>query len=205
MARKSDYLYHPAQSNSGSGGKDGRSNDCCKLSQLKFSLYLFNILFFISGFILASIGLWTFLEKHPSLILLTSGLYDVTACILIFAGNLIIILSLKLKFLVIQFNLNVSHWGKQESNDFLSITGIIILIIAIAGFCGAIRDNQSVILAYAILLSLIFLAEIGAGVLAYLYKEHVAEHLGNNLQVVLKEDYGIKNDSTAAVDHLQSR
>ena len=49
------------------------------------------------------------------------------------------------------------------------------------------------------------MAEIGAGILAYLYKDRVAEHLGNNLQIILKEDYGVKNDTTAAVDHLQSR
>ena len=81
MAQKSEYLYHPATKE-----KD-QASACCRLSQLKFSLYLFNILFFISGAILVAIGLWTFLEKHPSLILLTSGLYDVTSCILIFAGK----------------------------------------------------------------------------------------------------------------------
>ena len=81
MAQKSEYLYHPATKE-----KD-QASACCRLSQLKFSLYLFNILFFISGAILVAIGVWTFLEKHPSLILLTSGLYDVTSCILIFAGE----------------------------------------------------------------------------------------------------------------------
>ena len=87
MARKSDYLYHPAKTQADLADKD-RGSRCCKVSQLKFSLYLFNILFFVSGAILVAIGLWTFLEKHPSLILLTAGLYDVTASILVFAGKL---------------------------------------------------------------------------------------------------------------------
>ena len=67
--------------------KQSGENPCCRLSQLKFTLYLFNILFFLSGVVLVGMGLWTFLEKHPSLIFLTSGLYDITSCILIFAGN----------------------------------------------------------------------------------------------------------------------
>ena len=82
--RKPEYHYHKPDRVMVEGAGD---NPCCSLSQLKFSLYLFNILFFVSGVILVSIGLYTFLEKHPSLILLTSGLYDVSACILIFSGK----------------------------------------------------------------------------------------------------------------------
>jgi hypothetical protein len=36
---------------------------------------------------LAGVGVWTLIEKHPSLVLLTSGLYDLTAYILILAGK----------------------------------------------------------------------------------------------------------------------
>merc|ERR1712012_1499032 len=79
--RKPEYLYHKPDVMVEEGGW------CCSLSQLKFSLYLFNVLFFVSGIVLVGIGLYTFLEKHPSLILLTSGLYDVSACILIFSGS----------------------------------------------------------------------------------------------------------------------
>ena len=84
---KSDYLYHPAKTKADAEEKH-RSSGCCNVSHLKFSLYLFNILFLASGAILAAVGLWTFLEKHPSLILLTAGLYDVTASALIFIGKL---------------------------------------------------------------------------------------------------------------------
>ena len=47
--------------------------------------------------------------------------------------------------------------------------------------------------------------EIGAGLLAYFYKDQLAEHLGRNLQTRLKDEYGINNDTTIAVDHLQSK
>ena len=72
------------------GGRDtdGRHSDgCCGISCLKFSLSLFNVLFFTTGLILVAVGLWTVLEKHPSLALLTSGLYDLTGYVIIVAGK----------------------------------------------------------------------------------------------------------------------
>jgi hypothetical protein len=67
---------------------------CCSflsssISCLKFSLSLFNVLFFITGLVLVSVGLWTVLEKHPSLMLLTSGLYDLTGYIIIVTGKVL--------------------------------------------------------------------------------------------------------------------
>jgi len=165
MSRKSEYLYHPAKSKP---EDKHESSGCCQVSQLKFSLYLFNILFCACGAILVAVGVWTLLEKHPSLLLLTAGLYDLTASVLIFIG-------------------------------------IVILIVAIAGFCGASRNNNCLISTYAILLCLIFMIEIGAGLLAYFYKDQLANHLGRNLQIRLRDEYGINNDTTIAVDHLQSR
>jgi len=158
--RKPEYLYHKPDVMVEEGGW------CCSLSQLKFSLYLFNVLFFVSGIVLVGIGLYTFLEKHPSLILLTSGLYDVSACILIFSG-------------------------------------IVILLVAISGFCGLSQDSSRVILTYSVFLLLIFLGEIGAGILAYLYKQVVIDHLGQSLTNVFLQKYGVHNLTTGAIDDLQ--
>ena len=83
MTRKPEYLYHPAKSKA-----EDESSGCCQVSQLKFSLYLFNILFCACGAILIAVGIWTILEKHPSLLLLTAGLYDLTASLLILIGML---------------------------------------------------------------------------------------------------------------------
>ena len=91
------------------------------------------------------------------------------------------------------------------TSRFVCFTGIVILIVAIAGFCGASRNNNCLISTYAILLCFIFIIEIGAGLLAYFYKDQLAEHLGRNLQLRLRDEYGINNDTTIAVDHLQSR
>ena len=195
MTRKPEYLYHPAKSKA-----EDESSGCCQVSQLKFSLYLFNILFCACGAILIAVGIWTILEKHPSLLLLTAGLYDLTASLLILIGMLF-------QFWVS----NLYHFIYVNSCYYNLITwsvwftGIIILIVAIAGFCGASRNNNCLISTYATLLFFIFIIEIGAGLLAYFYKDQLADHLGRNLQSRLRDEYGINNDTTIAVDHLQSR
>ena len=79
----------------------------------------------------------------------------------------------------------------------------MILIVAISGFCGLSRDNSSVILTYSVFLLIIFVGEIGAGVLAYLYKSVVIDHLGQNLTDIFMQKYGVYNGTTNAVNDLQ--
>ena len=49
------------------------------------------------------------------------------------------------------------------------------------------------------------MGEIGAGVLAYLYKGVIVDHLGQNLKQIFLNRYGVEgfNVTTNAVDHLQ--
>ena len=92
MAPNGAYPYHQANGDDpknpekdDEGGSCGKG--CCSISCLKFSLYFFNVLFLLTGLLLVGVGLWTLLEKHPSLVLLTSGLYDLTGYIVILAGK----------------------------------------------------------------------------------------------------------------------
>ena len=77
------------------------------------------------------------------------------------------------------------------------------MVVAVSGFCGLSKDSQSVMLLYSILLFVIFLAEVGAGSLAYLYRQGITDHVGQNLEVIFLEKYGVNNASTIAVDQLQ--
>ena len=79
----------------------------------------------------------------------------------------------------------------------------MILLVAISGFCGLSQDSSRVILTYSVFLLLIFLGEIGAGILAYLYKQVVIDHLGQSLTNVFLQKYGVHNLTTGAIDDLQ--
>ena len=94
-----NYAYHNPNANNngrgpyGAGGADDghpeKGCECCSLACLKFSLHMFNVVFFLSGIALVAVGVWTLVEKHPSLVLLLSSVvYDVIAYILIIAGEL---------------------------------------------------------------------------------------------------------------------
>eukprot|EP00095_Tigriopus_kingsejongensis_P002141 maker-scaffold401_size182380-snap-gene-0.12 protein:Tk02141 transcript:maker-scaffold401_size182380-snap-gene-0.12-mRNA-1 annotation:"cd151 antigen" len=83
---KNSYSYHNPSSN-----PETTDRGCCSIPCLKFSVSLFNVLFFLSGLILGGLGLWTNLEKHAALLWLSSGIYDLVGYILIMAGAIVIL------------------------------------------------------------------------------------------------------------------
>jgi len=177
MAAEKNYAYHLANSANGGngyakgGGREvdparGDNDGCCGISCLKFSLSLFNVLFFTTGLILVAVGLWTVLEKHPSLVLLTSGLYDLTGYVIIVAG-------------------------------------CVILCTTFVGCFGLSRNSRKTVLAYSALLAIIFVVEVGAGMLAYFYRGKLSLELADNLGEKFSKEYGIDNDTTVAVDTMQ--
>lgn len=58
-------------------------------------------------------------------------------------------------------------------------------------------------LQYTFLLLLIFLLEVMAGLLAYVYQAQVDDELSLTLNATFLETYRIKNEQTAAIDRMQ--
>lgn len=87
----------------------------------------------------------------------------------------------------------------------LDLTGLVVLMTTILGCCGIMKTSRSMVLTYSIVLVIIFLIEIGAGVMAYMYRRQLSTELADNLTEKFNTRYGIDNDTTEAVDHLQIR
>ncbi|KAK2146089.1 hypothetical protein LSH36_634g01047 [Paralvinella palmiformis] len=68
----------------------GKDDGCCGIFFLKYCLYIFNLIFWLSGGGVLAVGLWTLLTKHSYSTLLGSGVYPATTYILIATGALII-------------------------------------------------------------------------------------------------------------------
>lgn len=85
----------------------------------------------------------------------------------------------------------------------LMIAGLVVLMTTILGCCGIMKTSRSMVLTYSIVLVIIFLIEIGAGVMAYMYRRQLSTELADNLTEKFNTRYGIDNDTTEAVDHLQ--
>jgi len=99
MAKKKGdgYAYHnPNNADDGVKVNGGDSNDsgCCSIACLKFSLHIFNVLFFLTGLALAFVGFKICFEKHPALSLLGSTVHDVTGVALLAAGAFVVAASL---------------------------------------------------------------------------------------------------------------
>lgn len=71
-----------------------RNNGCCSCLFLKYVLFIFNFLFWISGIVLLAIGIWLVQEKHHYIDLMESGTFPVSTYLLLASGGLIIIVGM---------------------------------------------------------------------------------------------------------------
>lgn len=139
-------------------------------------------------------------------------------------------LTVCLKYLLFVFNflfwlggaavLGVGVWTLVEKSDYLSLlasstfavsayililAGSLVVLTGFLGCCAVIREQKSCLSTYFLLLLLIFLIELVAGVLAYVYYQRLSEELKENLTQTMTENYAQpeKDAITLAVDRLQ--
>lgn len=65
---------------------------------------------------------------------------------------------------------------------FLMVVGGIIFIVAFVGCCGACQENKCLIYTYAFLLAVILVAQIGAGIAAYVLKGDLNNEVSKNMK-----------------------
>uniref|UniRef100_A0A674NE61 Tetraspanin n=1 Tax=Takifugu rubripes TaxID=31033 RepID=A0A674NE61_TAKRU len=116
--------------------------------------------------------------------------------------------------------LAVGVWTLVEKSDYLSllasgtfaasacilvVAGSLVVVTGFLGCCAVIREQRSWLSLYFFCLLLIFLIELVAGVLAYVYYQKVSEELKQHLNLTMTENYAQpgKEDITLAVDRLQ--
>ncbi|XP_077569750.1 CD151 antigen-like [Stigmatopora nigra] len=135
-----------------------------------------------------------------------------------------------LKYLLITFNflfwlaggvvMAVGVWTLVEKSDYISLlpsmtyaasayilvlAGAIVMVTGVLGCCATFKEQRSLLRVYFVLLLCIFLLEILAGVLAYIYYRQLNEELKENLRETMIQKYEQKTHEhvTSAVDKLQ--
>jgi len=75
------------------------------------------------------------------------------------------------------------HFGAYAISNYLLLGtgGLIVLLIFVLGCCATCNKNRCCLITYSIFLMLVFLAEVGAGVLAYMYELTLASELSRRL------------------------
>ncbi|XP_028811316.1 tetraspanin-11 isoform X2 [Denticeps clupeoides] len=134
-----------------------------------------------------------------------------------------------LKYLLFVFNflfwmgggavMGVGVWTLIDKGDYLSLlasstfavsayililAGGLVMVTSFLGCCAVIREQRSCLSVYFSCLLLIFLIELVAGVLAYVYHQRLSEELKQHLNQTMTENYAQrgKESITLAVDML---
>lgn len=83
--------------------------------------------------------------------------------------------------------------------------GAVILITGIIGCIGAIQRNSRTLMIYFILLAILFIIELLAGILAFVYHESIHDELKGELTGNLNKNYNVTGQEalTKAVDMMQ--
>ncbi|KAL1007006.1 hypothetical protein UPYG_G00080610 [Umbra pygmaea] len=135
-----------------------------------------------------------------------------------------------LKYLLFTFNflfwlaggvvMAVGIWTLVEKSDYISLlssatyaisayililAGAIVMVTGVLGCCATFKEQRKLLRVYFVLLLCIFLLEILAGILAYIYYQQLNEELQQNLKRTMVEKYQQPGheDITKAVDKLQ--
>ncbi|KAL4642163.1 CD151 antigen [Arapaima gigas] len=135
-----------------------------------------------------------------------------------------------LKYLLFTFNflfwlaggavMAVGIWTLVEKSDYISLlqsstytasayilvlAGVIVMITGVLGCCATFKEQRNLLRVYFVLLLCIFLLEILAGVLAYIYYQQLNEELKQNLKETMVQKYKQSGQDhiTRAVDKLQ--
>ncbi|XP_053576180.1 CD151 antigen [Bombina bombina] len=135
-----------------------------------------------------------------------------------------------LKYLLFTFNfffwlaglavMAVGVWTLIQKSDYISllpsstyaatayilvIAGAIVMITGILGCCATFKERKSLLKVYFILLLCIFLLEVLAGILAYIYYQQLNDELKQSLKDTMTTKYKQPGEEkvTSAVDKLQ--
>ncbi|XP_016086835.1 CD151 antigen, like isoform X2 [Sinocyclocheilus grahami] len=114
----------------------------------------------------------------------------------------------------------VGIWTLVEKSDYISLlsskiyavsayilimAGVIVMVTGVLGCCATFKEQRRLLRVYFVLLLCIFLLEILAGVLAYIYYQQLNEELKENLRETMVQKYHQPEQDhvTKAVNKLQ--
>jgi CD63 antigen len=84
----------------------------------------------------------------------------------------------------------------------LIVVGCIIFVLAFLGCCGAVRENHCMVMAFGILLFLVFVIEIAGGITAYVNRNELEGILKKNMNSSIEQH---QKDATKIWDEMQTK
>lgn len=81
------------------------------------------------------------------------------------------------------------------AGNLLIAVGSIILVVAFLGCCGACTENECMLLAFFLFLTLIFILELAAGIYGIVKRDEVEDQMKNDFQNAISSKYSKDKDS----------
>ncbi|KRY20080.1 Uncharacterized protein T12_888, partial [Trichinella patagoniensis] len=85
----------------------------------------------------------------------------------------------------------------------LLAVGIVMSLLGFMGCCGALRKSKCLLIAFFILLVIVFCAELTCGILAYTHQEQVKQYIEKSMYETVLSHYGRNNPYTETFDTIQ--
>ncbi|CAH1256922.1 CD81 [Branchiostoma lanceolatum] len=85
----------------------------------------------------------------------------------------------------------------------LMAVGGIMMLVGFLGCCGAIYESQCMLCTFFIFLLLIFAAEIGGGIWAFLHQDDLTEFIKSDFEDIVKSKYGVDQHASKSWDGVQ--
>ncbi|XP_049640032.1 CD63 antigen [Suncus etruscus] len=82
--------------------------------------------------------------------------------------------------------------------------GAFLFLVAFVGCCGTCKENNCLVITFAILLSLIVVVEVAAGIAGYVFKNEIMSEFNKSFENNMKE-YRKNNKTAIFVDKLQEK
>ncbi|XP_043501836.1 CD9 antigen [Polistes fuscatus] len=98
----------------------------------------------------------------------------------------------------------------QEQHNFkaglyiLLVAGLVMLVVAFLGCCGAFRESQCMLVGFFSCLLVVIVAQIAAGVWLYTNSDRLEELVKLSVVNTVKNEYGVVDFRTQTVDAFQS-
>jgi len=90
--------------------------------------------------------------------------------------------------------------------NLMIAVGVIILIVAFFGCCGAIKENKCLLTVFFTFLMLIFILELAAGIFGFINRDEIEKQMNKDFVNAIKNEYNGTTDSpvTKTIDKFQS-
>ncbi|NP_001362077.1 Tetraspanin [Caenorhabditis elegans] len=148
----------------------------CTARALKFSLFIFNLVFLLCGLICLGIGLWLVLDKYAidNLAFATAKVqgYDQDAGLR---------------------DLATKPTAVRQFGYLLFVGGFIVIVVAFLGCCGAAKEWRPLLCCYSSCLMLILAIQIAATIYAFLHSHMFENDFRDILHSSLKMYNGTDN------------